>query len=175
MNRIMIKPYYQASHLTFLVMVGLILLPLTIQSEQIYKYIDENGVVSYGAKPPEGAKKVKEMEVKAEGSPLSASERKRKIEKFRSQHHRNMLQDKRSSEAADKKRQGLNAAKREVAAKKEALEKAKQPQAGDRQAYKKAGGGAGSRLRPQYHARIKRLEKELAEASKRLRDIMRNQ
>lgn len=171
MIRLNLTTYDKRSRLPISVLMAFILLPMTIHGEQIYKYVDDKGVVSYSTQPPENAQKVKQLDVSTKGAPLSASERQRRVEQFRAQHRQNMARSKSNNEQAQPLQEQVVAAKREVAVKEKALAEGQEPQPGERQAYKKAGGGFGSRLKPEYFSRIKKLEDELIQARKKLDDL----
>ncbi len=133
---------------------------------KIYKYVDENGVVSFTSKPPSEVTETEPVDI-PEGNIIHKRKLTKKTRKFQNK-DRNLSEklDKRIDEFK-KRADEIATARAEVKTRKENLEKGKVPSPGER-----VGTVTGhSRLRPSYHNRVKRLEAELAAAEKKLSEL----
>lgn len=133
---------------------------------KIYKYVDENGVVSFSSKPPTEAKEAVPVDI-PEGNIILKGESTDKDKEFqRKDKELSKKLDQRINEQKERARE-IASAKQEVKKRKEELEKGKTPLPGER-----VGTVYGhSRLRPSYHQRVERLEEQLAAAEKKLKDL----
>ena len=140
----------------------------SIAGQQVYRYVDENGVVSFSSQPPAGTADVKRIEIQTTNTLESPEgfERREKIE----QTYENVTSRIRDRQEKRKTRaRMILEAEREVEARRKALEQGKEPRPGER-----IGTVYGySRLRPIYHERIKGLEEALSVAEEKLRNLKR--
>jgi hypothetical protein len=133
---------------------------------EIYKYVDEDGVVSFSSKPPPEATEVKPVDV-PEGNIIHKRKLTDKEKEFqRMDKELSKKLDRRISESK-KRAHEITSAKQEVKKKKEALESGKIIKPGDR-----IGTASGhSRLRPSYYERVKQLEEQLKIAEEKLKKL----
>ena len=137
---------------------------------EIYKYVDEDGVVSFSSKPPPESTEAEPVDV-PEGNIIHKRKLTAKDKEFQKKDRELTKKlNQRINERKERARE-IASAKQEVKERKEALENGKIIQPGDR-----IGTASGhSRLRPSYHQRVERLEKELAAAEEKLSKILSNQ
>jgi hypothetical protein len=156
--------------INFLAILIYITLALVITSNvmaesEVYKYVDENGVVSYSSKPPTNETEAEAVDIPKGNimdTELSDSEKEFRKENFKINSRIN-----RSIEARKKQTREIKSAEYEVRKKSEELEQGRTPLPGER-----IGTVSGySRLRPSYHERIKSLEEALAIAKKKLKAL----
>lgn len=128
---------------------------------KIYKYVDEDGVVSFTSKPPPEATETEPVDI-PEGNIIRKRELTKQTREFQTKDRKlSRKLDTRINEFK-KRAEEIASARAEVKTKKENLEKGKVPLPGER-----VGTVYGhSRLRPSYHKRVKSLEAELAAAEK---------
>lgn len=135
---------------------------------QVYRYVDENGVVSFSATPPPSpaveAEKIDVIDTNTmTHEPLTAEQRKAR------ERYQEVTTRLREREAAQhEKAQRIAAARRELEERRKALEQGRAPLPGER-----AGTANGSsRLLPAYYARIRALEQRVAEAERALEQLL---
>lgn len=154
------------------VLITILLAPVSglAADTSVYRYVDENGVVSFSATPPPSAAEVQQIDV-IERNTIThepPTEAQRKAKK-RYQEVTSRLRER--EEAQREKAAMIAAAQRELEERKKALEQGAEPLPGERAGTVTGG----SRLLPTYFARIKKLEQGVKEAQDALDKLLRQQ
>jgi hypothetical protein len=138
-------------------------LPLTLSAE-VYRTIDEQGNVTYTDSPQVDPKKIEKIEIQPGPSEESISdtmERNRAIRKAMEE-----AQEKRLEKSTARKDR-LTKAEQEVEEAEKNLAAMEELGDDDRQSLQ----GGKSYIRPEYFERVKKAQRELDEAKKRLKEI----
>jgi DNA repair exonuclease SbcCD ATPase subunit len=147
----------------YLLVTVVLVLPLTLGAE-VYRTVDEQGNITYTDSPPADPKQVEKVEIQPGPSEESISdtmERNRAIRKAMEKAQEKRLE--KSTERQDrlaKAEEDVEKAKKQLAAMEELGED-------DRQHLQ----GGKSYIRPEYFERVKKAQRELDEAKKRLKKI----
>jgi hypothetical protein len=147
----------------YLIFLGLIVVSISIQAE-IFQSVDENGNVVFTDSPPADATNVEKVEIDPAPSQESISdtmERNQAIRKALDEAQEKRLEKQTTKQARlDKAIKDVEEAKKRVA-------EAEKIGADDRQALQ----GGKSIIRPEHFENLKKVQKELEAAKKRLKEI----
>jgi hypothetical protein len=144
-------------HLWKLFLIPL-LLPVSLQAEDVYRTVDDSGQVTFTDSPADDASEKEKLSLPPAQQPEAQKSRAQKIINMMRESDRNRKEKKRlRREEIEQAEQALHAAE-------ERLESAKQIDASDRQSLV----GGRSKIRPEYFERLEKAEAEVEEARKRL-------
>ncbi len=139
---------------------------------KVYKYVDENGKVVYTSNPPNNSNNIEVIEVN-EANTIPPLQIKAKQNEIKQQHDSVTNRIKERMSDREERTAEIKEARLEVTKKKEALEKGKTPQAGERLGTIGALTGNKTRLSQKYHDRVSLLEKELETAEDKLKEVLK--
>jgi hypothetical protein len=142
----------------------LLLLPVSLSADTLYRSVDPEGRVIYSDTPQSDSAETQRIKVESKPSAAAQQQAQQRESEIR------RAADKAVAQREYKRKQRarvVEQAKQQLQQAEQHLEQAKVLKDEDRQSF---GGGAGRRIRPEYFERIKQAETEVEAARKRLQD-----
>ena len=144
----------------------------SVHSEtKVYKYIDENGKTVYTSRPPDNLQNVQEVDLQ-DANVIPAYKSKAKQDEVKRQHDTVSGRIKEKISARQKRDAEIKTTKKDIANKKEALEKGIEPLPGERIGTSGILSSGSTRFTEGYHDRVKKLEHELKVSEEKLRELL---
>lgn len=170
--------------LSMLFLFGLALLFTQTTQAEIYRVVDEDGNVSYTDQPrPDEASEASSVEVDDDSnvsdSPKTIQDKEPAwVREAREERERNARKDddEEEEELDDYEQWKLDVkeARKAVREAKQNLEEGREPGEGDYVGYRSASGGSGARPSSEYLERVENLEKNVQQAERKLKKLLRN-